>query len=75
MLQLENKCYNLEANIQKFHRKSNGLNKKELPGLKGIRDKLVQLDDYQHKLYSIARDNSKFSTVKGTITGETFMEG
>ena len=41
MLQLEKKCYNLEAGIQKFHKKFNGLNKKELPGLKGIRDKLV----------------------------------
>lgn len=75
MLQLENKSHNLEAIIQKFHRKFNVLNQKVLPGLKGIGDKLVQLDDYQQKLYSIAKDKSKFSTIKGTITRKDFMEG
>lgn len=74
MLQLEDKFQNLEASIHKFHRKLNVLNQKPLPSLKGIRDKLVQLDDYHRKLYSIARDKSKFSTIKGTITRKDFME-
>lgn len=75
MLKLENKCHNLEANIHKLHRKFNVLNQKGLPGLKGIGDNWVKLDDYQHMLYSLARDKSKFFTITGTITGKKFMEG
>jgi len=75
ILLLKNKCHNLECSIQKFQKKSNILHQKGLPGLKGIGDKLVQLDDYQQKLYSIARDKSKFSNIKGTITRKVFMEG
>ena len=41
----------------------------------GIGEKIFKLDDYQKKLYSIARDKSKFSTIKGTITGKVFTEG
>lgn len=70
LVQLENKCQHLEASIQKF----NVLHLKGLPGLKGIGNKLVQLTDYQQNLYSIAQDKSKFSTIKGTITGKSSLE-
>ena len=75
MLQLENKCHNLEANLQKFQRKFNVLHHKGNPGLRGIGDKLVILEEYQQILHSIARDKSKFSKIKGTITGKQFIEG
>ena len=74
MFQLENKFHNLEANIHKFHRKFNVLHQKGLPRLKGIGDKLVELTDYQQKLYTIAKEKSNFSTIKGTIIGKSFME-
>jgi len=64
----------MESSIQKFHRKFNVLNQKGLPGLIGIGEKLISLEDYHQKLYNIARDKSKFSTVKGSITGKAFME-
>lgn len=46
ILQLEKKCHNLEADIQKFPRKFNALNQKRFPGLKGIGYKLIKLDYY-----------------------------
>jgi len=46
MLQLENKCQNFESSIQKFHGKFNVLNRKGLPCLIEIGDKLIRLDDY-----------------------------
>jgi len=47
---------------------------KGLPGLKGIGDKLVPIANYQQKLYSKARDKSKFSAIKDSITRKAFME-
>ena len=75
ILALENKCQNLDSSIQKFDKKSNILHQKGLICLKGIGDKLVQLDDYQQKIYSIARDKSKILNIMGTITGKAFMQG
>ena len=39
MLQLENKCHNLESSIKNFHKKFNVLHQKGLLGLKGLGDK------------------------------------
>jgi len=75
MFQLETKCNSLENITKRFHRKFNELHQKGLPGLKGIGDKLVKREDYQHKLCTIARYRSKFAKIKGTITGKAFMEG
>ena len=61
MLQLEKKCHNLESGIQKFHRKFFVLHQKGFPGLKGIGDKLINLEEYQQKLYSISKDKSRFA--------------
>lgn len=74
MLQLDNKCHNMESNIQKFYRKFNVLNQRGLPRLLGNGDKLISLDDYHQKLYTIARDKSKFVDIKGSITRKAFME-
>ena len=71
MLQLENKCRNLEAPIKKFHRKFNALHQKELPGLQGIGGRFIPLYYYQHRLHEIAVYNAKFSK----IIGKDFIEG
>jgi len=56
MFQLENKFHNMEFNIHKFHKNFNVLNHKGLPGLLGIGDKVISLEYYHHKLYTIAKD-------------------
>lgn len=64
----------MEFNIHNFHIKFNVLNKKGLPGLIGTGDKLINLEDYHWKLYTIGRDKSKFPTIKGSITRKAFTE-
>lgn len=59
---------------QRFHSMFNVLNQKGLPGLVGLNNKLIRLDDYGKELYAIAVDRTKFAGVKGHITGRTFME-
>jgi len=43
MLQLENKCHNLEASIQKFHKMFNVLDQKGILGLIGMGDSLASI--------------------------------
>ena len=75
MLQLENKCQNLEAQIKKFHRKFTLLWKKGLPSLRDSSGQLIPLENQQHKLHEVATNKTKFSKFKGIITGKTFIEG
>ena len=75
MLQLENKCQNLEAQIKKFHRKFNNLHQQGLPDLQGIGGQLIPLEYYQHMLHEIAADKTKFTKIWGIITGKAFIEG
>jgi len=60
MMQLEGKFQNMESNIQKFNRKFNVLNHKGLRGLMGIGYKLISLENYHEKLYTIEMDNQCF---------------
>ena len=60
MLQLENKCDNLQNMVHRFQKKFNVLYQKGLPRLQGMGDELIQLEDYQRKLCDISRDRSKF---------------
>lgn len=73
MLQLENKCHNLDAQIKKFHRKFNSLHMKGLPGLQGISNKLIPLEEYQQIFHDIGVDKAKFAKIKGNVTGNAFM--
>lgn len=75
ILQMETKCNNLENTTQRFHRIFNQLHQKGLPRLQGIGDKMVKREDYQHKLYTIARERSKFAKIEGTLIGKEFMGG
>ena len=45
-----------------------------MPGLVGLDDKLVKLEDYCKKLYTIATDKTKFASIKGHIIGRAFLE-
>lgn len=38
-------------------------------------DKLIDLEEYQMKLCSIANAKSRFGKIKGTIIGKAFIEG
>ena len=72
--QLENKCQTLDIYVKRFHSKFNVLNQKWFPGLVGLNDKMIRLDDYCKELYAIAVDRTKFVGVKGNIIGRDFLE-
>ena len=57
-----------------FSTRFNLLNQRGLPGLVAMNDKLISLSDYNNKIFTIIQDNSKFSWVKGSITGKYFLE-
>ena len=74
MIQLENKCHSLETIVQRFRTNLNLLNQRGLPRLVAINDKLINLSDYNHKLFNISQDKSKFSRVKVSIIGKSFLK-
>lgn len=66
MLQLENKCQNLEIQIKKFHRKFSILQQKGLPSLRHSNGQLIPLGNYQYILHEIATEKSKNFQGKGS---------
>jgi hypothetical protein len=74
MLQLEQKVQAMDIGVQIFFSKIEALQKKGLPGLRVINDKLMKLSDYKKKLAIVAKDISKFSGIHGSITGRAFLE-
>jgi hypothetical protein len=74
MLQLEEKVQNMDIGVQRFFGKIEALQKKGLPGLMVLNDKLMTLPDYKQKMATMAKDSSKFSGIQGTITGKAFLE-
>lgn len=75
MMWQENKCHNLETNIQKFHKNFSILHQKGLPSLRWMTENLVPLEEYQRMLHAIATDKSRFAKIQGTIIGKSFTEG
>jgi hypothetical protein len=73
MLQLEEKVQTMDTGVQRFFRKIEALQKKGLPGLKVINDKLMTLPDYKKTLATVAKDSSKFSGIQGNIIGKAFL--
>jgi hypothetical protein len=63
MLQLEEKVQNMDIGVQRFFSKIEALQKKGLPGLMVINDKLMTLPDYKQKMATMAKDSSKFSGI------------
>jgi hypothetical protein len=74
MLQLEEKVQAMDLGVQKFFSKIEALQKKCLPGLKVINDKLMTLPDYKKRLADVAKDSLKFSRIQGSITGKAFLD-
>jgi hypothetical protein len=56
MLQLEEKVQAMDLGVQRFFSKIKALQKKGLPGLKVINDKLMMLPDYKKRLADVAKD-------------------
>jgi hypothetical protein len=50
------------------------LQKKGLPGLLVLNDKLMTLSDYKKKITTVGKDSSKFSGIQGSIIGKEFLE-
>jgi hypothetical protein len=74
MLQLEEKIQVMDQGVQKFFNRIDALQRKGLPGLKVINDKLMTLPDYKKRLTEVSKDNSKFAGIQGSITGKAFMD-
>jgi hypothetical protein len=74
MIQLEKKVQAMDLGVQKIFRKIEALQKKGLPSLKVINDKLMTLPDYKKRLAYVAKDSSKFSEIQGSITGKAFLD-
>jgi hypothetical protein len=74
MLQLEEKIQVMDQGVQRFFHKIDALQKKGLPSMKVINDKLMMLPDYKKRLTEISNDSSKFAGIHGSITGRAFME-
>jgi hypothetical protein len=74
MLQLEEKVQAMDQGVQRFFSKIEALQKKGLPGLKVINDKLMTLPDYKKRLAEVSKDSSKFAGIQGSITGKAFLD-
>jgi hypothetical protein len=72
MLQLEEKFQNMEIGVQRFFSKIKALQKKGLPGLMVLNDKLMTLPNYKQKMATVAKDSSKFFGIQGSITGNSW---
>jgi hypothetical protein len=73
MLHLEEKVHAIDLGVQIFFSKIEALQKKGLPGLKVINDKLMTLLDYKKRLAEVSKDSSNFSGNQGSITGKEFL--
>jgi hypothetical protein len=63
MLHLEEKSQNMDIRVQRFFGKIDVLQKKGLPSLLVLNDKLMTLSDYKQKIATVAKDSSKFSGI------------
>jgi hypothetical protein len=67
MLQLEEKIQVMDQGVQKFFHKIDALQRKGLPGMKVINDKLMTLPDYKKRLTEVSKDSSKFAGIQGSV--------
>jgi hypothetical protein len=63
IMQLEEKVQAMDIGVQRFFSKIEALQKKGLPGLRVINNKLMTLSDYKNKIAIVAKDSSKFSGI------------
>jgi hypothetical protein len=53
--------------VQRFFNKFKVLHKKGIPGLLLLNEKLINRHDYNQKLKTMAKENSKFVGIQGSI--------
>ena len=56
----------MDQGVQKFFNRIDALQRKGLPGLNVINDKLMTLPDYKKMLAEVSKDNSKFAGIQGS---------
>jgi hypothetical protein len=74
MLQLEEKIQVMDQGVQRFFLKIDTLQRKGLPGMRVIDDRLMVLSDYTKKLIEVSKDCAKFAGIQSNITGRALME-
>ena len=74
MLQLEEKDQNMDNGVQRFFSNIEALQKKGLPDLCILNDKLMTLYDYKQKITTMAKESSMFSGIQGSIMSKVFLE-
>jgi hypothetical protein len=72
MLQLEERGHNMDIRVHIFFNKIDALQKKCLPSLLVLNDKLTTMSDYKQMISMVAKDTSKFSGIQGSITRKNF---
>jgi hypothetical protein len=63
MFQLEEKSQNMDIGVQIFFNKFEALQKKGLPYLLVLNDKLMTSSDYKKNIATMAKSSSKFSRI------------
>jgi hypothetical protein len=74
MLKLEEKAKNMDIGVQRFFSKIEALQKRSLPDLRVLNDKLMTLSNYKQRIATVAKESSKFVGIQGSITGKVFLE-
>jgi hypothetical protein len=64
----------MDTGVNFFFDKIEALQKKGLPSLRVLNDKLMTLPDYKQRLATVAKNSLKFSGIQGSITGKAFLE-
>jgi hypothetical protein len=64
----------MDIGVQRFFSKIESLQKKGLPSLRILNDKLMTLPNYKKKLAIVTKDSSNFLGIQGSITGKAFLE-
>ena len=64
----------MDIGVQRFFSKIDALQKKGLPSLLVLNDKLMTFSNYKQNMAMVAKDSSKFSGIQGSITSKAFLE-
>ena len=70
MIQLEEKCQNMELSITIFMVKFDVLRQKGLPNPLVINDRLMKHEDYDKKIIEVENEQVKNSSMRGTPIGK-----
>lgn len=74
VVQLIEKWHTLEVAVNRFFTRIEALDKKGLPYLFVINEKLMTKEDYKKKLQYISKDTTKSSHINGVMTRRAFYE-